>query len=226
MSEIGNKVELNAGNTDINNKWGQSSVYAPIKTSTLIPTDNTSIDAKSWSFGKNVILTPLTPFRDSDYGALIPGGGTLADVNIPVMINVEGWSPTFVAQSGSFVRNDFVRKTSDTGEVTWVSRVQAGNDGADKDENGNYIFYTYSGFIPADIEAKTYDTHYLLGNYYRLSTATAGSANLSVVANIDESICAKGWKLPTGLGTQTDYELARSTDKSYSKLLQDSGFDL
>lgn len=57
---------------------------------------------------------------------------------------------------------------------------------------------TYSGLIAADITTKTYDSHYLIGNYYRYPTITANSGTLlSDKQNAVDSICPKGWKLPT-----------------------------
>ena len=50
-----------------------------------------------------------------------------------------------------------------------------------------------------DEQAKTYDAHYLVGNYYQWNAATAGTGGESVTSgNATGSICPKGWKLPTG----------------------------
>lgn len=42
-----------------------------------------------------------------------------------------------------------------------------------------------------------YDPHFLIGNSYSYNTATAGSGGTIVYANAKDSICPKGWKLPT-----------------------------
>lgn len=42
-----------------------------------------------------------------------------------------------------------------------------------------------------------YDPHYLTGNYYQWNTATAGSGGMNGDINARDSICPKGWKLPT-----------------------------
>ncbi len=42
-----------------------------------------------------------------------------------------------------------------------------------------------------------YDPHYLVGNYYQWNTATAGSGGSNGDVNATDSICPKGWKLPT-----------------------------
>ena len=49
-----------------------------------------------------------------------------------------------------------------------------------------------------DEQAKTYDAHYLVGNYYQWNAATAGTGGESVTSgNATSSICPKGWALPT-----------------------------
>ena len=49
-----------------------------------------------------------------------------------------------------------------------------------------------------DEQAKTYDAHYLVGNYYQWNAATAGTGGTDVVGeDATDSICPKGWKLPT-----------------------------
>lgn len=55
----------------------------------------------------------------------------------------------------------------------------------------------YEGIVAANPENKTYDSHYLVGNYYTYYAATAG---LTTATNINAtgSICPKNWKLPKG----------------------------
>ena len=49
-----------------------------------------------------------------------------------------------------------------------------------------------------DEQAKTYDAHYLVGNYYQWNAATAGTGGESVTSgNTTGSICPKGWTLPS-----------------------------
>ena len=49
------------------------------------------------------------------------------------------------------------------------------------------------------IDGNTYDAHYLAGNYYQWNAATAGTGEqaTSYNTNATDSICPKGWKLPT-----------------------------
>ncbi len=49
--------------------------------------------------------------------------------------------------------------------------------------------------ITVDQANKTYDSHYLIGNYYSWMTATAGSGSGTISGELRDSICAKGWKL-------------------------------
>lgn len=58
----------------------------------------------------------------------------------------------------------------------------------------------YNGLIAVDQEAKTYDAHYLIGNYYQYNTATAGTGYGGEASGVlaPESICPKGWTLPEG----------------------------
>ena len=48
------------------------------------------------------------------------------------------------------------------------------------------------------VYGNTYDAHYLAGNYYQYTAATAGTGGQSVTSgNATGSICPKGWTLPT-----------------------------
>lgn len=47
------------------------------------------------------------------------------------------------------------------------------------------------------ISGNTYDAHYLAGNYYQWNTATAGTGGTITGSNATDSICPKGWHLPT-----------------------------
>ena len=51
-----------------------------------------------------------------------------------------------------------------------------------------------------DTGSNTYDAHYLAGNYYQWNTATAGTGGSDVTTQYQDaadSICPKGWKLPS-----------------------------
>lgn len=53
-------------------------------------------------------------------------------------------------------------------------------------------------FTAVDQTNRTYDPHYLTGNYYAWSVATAGSVDTNLTYNdqTPDSICPKGWRLP------------------------------
>ena len=61
---------------------------------------------------------------------------------------------------------------------------------------GNFNKKDYA-IVAVDETAHTYDSHYLVGNYYQFNTATAGTVTgiSTGGANADGSICPKGWRL-------------------------------
>ena len=75
--------------------------------------------------------------------------------------------------------------------------------------------YPYTGALSVDYDAKIYDAHYLVGNFYRPNTAAAGSAT-ALGAPATRSICPKGWSLPE---MTSDSEPTRS----YTNLLTKYG---
>ena len=76
------------------------------------------------------------------------------------------------------------------------------------------------------IDGNTYDAHYLAGNYYQQNAATAGTGEqaTSYNANATDSICPKGWKLPTSNnsnsgsfgGLTTAYGIGNNSDGANS----------
>ena len=47
------------------------------------------------------------------------------------------------------------------------------------------------------ISGSTYNAHYLVGNLYQWNAATAGTGGTISSQDATDSICPKGWKLPT-----------------------------
>lgn len=47
------------------------------------------------------------------------------------------------------------------------------------------------------ISGSTYNAHYLVGNLYQWNAATAGTGDTITSDNAEDSICPKGWQLPT-----------------------------
>lgn len=74
-------------------------------------------------------------------------------------------------------------------------------------QNGGWNDYT--GYVAADQSTQTYDAHYLVGNFYQFYTATAQSSapssdisSTTGFSDAPDSVCPKGWKLPTGSSYQ------------------------
>ena len=53
------------------------------------------------------------------------------------------------------------------------------------------------GTTNAAISGNTYNAHYLVGNFYQWNAATAGKGDTITSDNATDSICPKGWQLPT-----------------------------
>lgn len=170
-------------------------------------------DTRSWDLGDYVLLNPtsfeacISDLKTSGQASsisILQGGSIDSCMNV---VNVSGWTPTFTAREATIARDDFVRKTvsgydsteSDkaTTQTIWIPRSEA-TSGADQDEAGNYIPYTYTGLVSVDFTSKTYDPHYLLGNYYQYNVSTAGTAGgrTGELADAPSTICPKGWTLP------------------------------
>lgn len=67
-----------------------------------------------------------------------------------------------------------------------------------------------------DEATRTYNAHYLIGNYYQVGAATAGSSTTSSTGNSPaSSICPKGWRLPRYNTSGLD---------EWKKLLNKAGF--
>ncbi len=63
-------------------------------------------------------------------------------------------------------------------------------------QSGTYQGSTYD-YVAIDETAKTYDAHYLIGNFYFWNAATAGSGGKITDKTARDSICPKNWRLPT-----------------------------
>lgn len=78
--------------------------------------------------------------------------------------------------------------------------------------------------VAVDQVGKSYDAHYLIGNYYQYNTATAGTgaALTTTSAGATSSICPKGWMLPTA--TAGNGFLPLYTPGSFYGLLYSYGY--
>ena len=72
------------------------------------------------------------------------------------------------------------------------------------------------------ISGNTYNAHYHVGNHYTWNAATAGTGGTITSANAKDSICPKGWQLPTSNNTNSGsfggltaaYSISSNTDGS------------
>ena len=55
----------------------------------------------------------------------------------------------------------------------------------------------WTGSVDNTVSGSTYDAHFLIGNFYQWNAATAGSGGTITSQEADDSICPKGWQLPT-----------------------------
>ncbi len=69
-------------------------------------------------------------------------------------------------------------------------------------------------YTAADPASKTYDPHYLIGNYYQYNYATANSGTDLTYNTAPYSICPKGWQLPA-----TNDTAEKLDPKSFRNLL-------
>lgn len=120
--------------------------------------------------------------------------------------DVSGWTATFEAQTG-----------------TWKGAPA-----------GNGYSAAADGLISANLDTLSYDSHYLIGNYYQYNTATAGGAPISVNTQqeISTSICPAGWRLPSAgnmiMGLEgfdvTVYNAFVDQDDSFYNLAKEYGY--
>ena len=99
---------------------------------------------------------------------------------------------------------------------TWSPTFQAQN--GTWTGTGDYAGQTT--YIAADPANKTYDPHYLIGNYYQWNTATAGTGGTITNQDAEGSVCPKGWELPSS----GDSAASPSTTKNtFARLLSKYG---
>lgn len=129
--------------------------------------------AYSWNFGQWVLRAPMLVVTCGNQT-------TIAACTKVGFVDVSGpdWKPTFTAR---------VLRTGETATL----------------DDGNLLITSTTNnpqIIAVDPAAKTYDPHYLVGNYYQFNAATA-STGVAVMDKVDASasgsICPKNWKLPT-----------------------------
>ncbi len=184
-------------NTDLNSKteW-----LTPTTTETTVPTvaavDYNSV--RSWNLGEYVLAIPR------DYSLFICTSDPANGSTNPLTNN--SLRPN---QKFDDLVNGSPRCANFPNVQNWQPTFTAQTDGTWQGQSAS--------LVAADATNKTYDAHYLIGNYYQYNTATASTneaelaensqpynAELSIVQN---SICPKGWKLPfSGRNISTGYQ--------------------
>lgn len=166
--------------TGVATEWTTSSPY-PLKASEFtVPSaisNPPQTDTRSWNLGKWVLATPLLTTSCGDVSNI----ATCTKVGFVDVSNTEKFKPGYVAATGNWAG---VNATNNT--LVAVNCTEWSGSGTSK-----------------VCTAGTYDEHYLIGNYYQYNTATAGSGGTITNADAKNSICPKGWQLPTA-GSQAD----------------------
>ena len=147
---------------------------------------------QSWDFGEYVTVA-----GGADMNGSLPvhSADILAGNEEYGILNVSGreWLPTYHAQSGSWEYDPLQGIITSTNLNTYAHQ---------------------NTMVAADTNQKTYDAHYLIGNYYQFNTATAGLGfGATEDVYVDASICPKGWMLPRAGTVQNPGE------KSFEDLL-------
>ena len=173
--DLNSSKALTSSDTDLNSKNSWTPTNSTIVSETLtFPSDATNVNSTySWDLGEWVTATPastsICTVPGASQGDSILPGSPLDECNR--IYNVTGWKPTY---------------SVDVGQI----------DG-------------YSGYVSLDTSRKIYDAHYLVGNYYQWRAVTAESTKTntnsppasaqdsSLLLVASDSICPKGWRLPT-----------------------------
>ena len=118
------------------------------------------------------------------------------------------WTPTVSTSTTIY------NSSSDTGQYSWdpgmYVQSDPGNDSCDSVSSLSDSSCTSAGWTNVSnmtpmsdgttntvISGNTYNAHYLVGNYYQWNAATAGTGGSITSTNATDSICPKGWQLPT-----------------------------
>ena len=143
--------------------------------------------------------TPLTP-EDSDVSSnwnpprSTEKNGTVTSNST----NTETYSWDF----GLYVKNN----PDDYDSYCTNVKTMSGCDGWTDATNLTPAETEWTGSVDNTVSGSTYDAHFLIGNFYQWNAATAGTGGtINNYANATDSICPKGWQLPTsGSGGEFD----------------------
>lgn len=134
--------------------------------------------------------TPLTP-EDSDVSQswdppiTTEKGGTITHND-----DAEG---TYSWNFGLYVKNNPDDYSSNCGQVKTMSGCNGWTDAT----NLTPAEAEWTGSVDNTVSGNTYDAHFLIGNFYQWNAATAGTGGTITSQEATDSICPKGWRLPT-----------------------------
>lgn len=157
-------------------------------------------DFNSWNLGKAVISAPLEVLSSVD---------EMCALSSEALGYIDG---KFTVNPGVACRKFGLTDVSDS---EWQPTFNS--------QTGTFNGNVYD-LVSVDEKIHTYDAHYLLGNYYQFSTATAGSLDTPYSNNTSatHSICPKGWQLPNNNMTNDFKPLGN--DKGFYDLLLAYGY--
>ena len=104
-------------------------------------------------------------------------------------VNTETYSWDF----GLYVKNN----PDDYDSYCTQVKTMSGCDGWTDATNLTPAETEWTGSVDNTVSGNTYDAHFLIGNFYQWNAATAGTGNTITSQEATDSICPKGWKLPT-----------------------------
>ena len=156
-------------------------------------TNGTPLTPEDSDVSSNLDLTngtPLTP-EDSDVSSnwnpprSTEKNGTVTSNNT--------YTETYSWDFGLYVKNNPDDYNSYCNQV----KTMSGCDGWTDATNLTPAETEWTGSVDNTVSGNTYDAHFLIGNFYQWNAATAGTGNTITSQEATDSICPKGWKLPT-----------------------------
>ncbi len=173
--------KLTPADSDVAANWQMGSGTYPMKATEFnVPgaiNNPPQTDTRSWNLGKWVLATPLLTTSCGD----VTNISTCTKVGFVDVSDSSKFKPGYQAKTGNWAGANATNNT-----LVAVNCTEWSGNGTSK-----------------VCTAGTYDEHYLIGNYYQFNTATAGSGGTITNADAADSICPKGWMLPTA-GSQAD----------------------
>ena len=155
---------------------------------------------------------PLTPEDSSVSRSWTPGNDTLTDGTKTTSDYEAEWSWNL---------GDYVLTTPNAGNSCGTSGISNFGDCT------SVGFQSVAGMTPMTdgdatdvISGNTYNAHYHVGNHYTWNAATAGTGGTITSAEATDSICPKGWRLPTSTSSgeyqalMNAYSISSNTDGS------------